>query len=250
MSTLPSSSQSKSWWSRAKSVKDGQSARSRVHAPDGRPSLSHSKSRDNIASSKFNNFVANAIGKKSKKPTLTIQDPPSPLLTPSLGPLSYSTPNTAATTPTYAPAPFYSPRPPAKSVSTVRSYEFDDRSDRISEPRTPSDHPRDRRSYQNSVLTLSDPDPFAAGAMIVPHFPQDPNRLSVYSDSSMLDPHSGKRGDVFYYNRMSYGSSSSNSHGTPSESQSPRSPVSPPMPVPVSRLVPVVDAVITSPDWV
>ena len=81
-----------------------------------------------------------------------------------------------------------------------------------SEPRTPSDHPRDRRSYQNSLLTLSDPDPFAAGAVIVPRFDQDPNRLSVYSDSSLLDPHA-KRADALPVNRMSYGSSSSNSHG-------------------------------------
>lgn len=61
-------------------------------------------------------------------------------------------------------------------------------------------------------MTLSDPDPFAAGSVIVSRFDQDPNRLSVYSDSSLLDPHA-KRGELVQSNRISYGSSSSNSHG-------------------------------------
>ncbi|OBZ68609.1 hypothetical protein A0H81_11454 [Grifola frondosa] len=113
-----------------------------------------------------------------------------------------------------APSPFYTNRPPAKSVSTVRSseYDYDAASDPHSEPRTPSDHPRDRMSYQRSVMTLSEFDPFASGGVVVRHLPQDPNRLSVYSDSSMLDPHH-KRADQIPNNRRSYGSSSSNSHG-------------------------------------
>lgn len=182
-----------------------------------------------MASSKLNTFV-NAIGKRTKKPTLTIQDPPPSIMTtPSIrsaaSSYGHSTPSTAATSPEYSQTPFFTNRPPAKSVSsTVRSYEFDERSDphTISEPRTPSDHPRDRRSYQNSVLTLSDPDPFAAGSVILPRFMQDPNRLSVYSDSSMLDPHGVKRMDPMQSNRMSYGSSSSNSHSSPFEAYSPR----------------------------
>lgn len=194
------------------------------------PTIKHSKSKDSMTPSKLNNIVGHAFGKRSKKPTLTIQDPPPSILSPSLGSASSysrSTPGTAATSPVHSPQPFFFNRPPAKSVSsTVRSYEFDERSDphTISEPRTPSDRP-DRQSYQNSLFTLSDPDPFAAGSVILPHFAQDPNRLSVYSDTSMLDPHGIKRFDSLQSNRISYGSSSSNSHGsTPYDLYSPTSP--------------------------
>ncbi|GJE85850.1 hypothetical protein PsYK624_019290 [Phanerochaete sordida] len=235
MSAQPSSSQSK-WWSRSKSSKDVYPTRS--NPPSGLPemkpfpTIKHSKSKDSMTTSKLNNLVGHAFGKRSKKPTLTIQDPPPSVLSSSSSTYSRSTPATAATSPVYSPQPFFSNRPPAKSVaSTVRSYEFDERSDphTISEPRTPSDRP-DRRSYQNSVFTLSDPDPFAAGSVIVPHFPQDPNRLSVYSDSSMLDPHGVKRFDAVHTNRISYGSSSSNSHSSPYDPYSPTSPSSSEMP--------------------
>ena len=239
MSAFPIPPPSKSWWSRSKSLKDVPSSRSNSSSlpptPEMKafPSIKHSKSRDNIAASKLNNLVATAMGKRSKKPTLTIQDPPPQIISAPLSSASsfgHSAPSTAATSPADSPRPFFTNRPPAKSVSsTVRSYEYDDRSDphTISEPRTPSDHPRDRRSYQNSLLTLSDPDPFAAGAVILPQFMQDPNRLSVYSDSSLLDPHGMKRADTMQVNRMSYGSSSSNSHSLPYDAYSLRPQTSP-----------------------
>ncbi|KAJ3531585.1 hypothetical protein NM688_g7555 [Phlebia brevispora] len=222
--SAPPSSSSKSWWSRSKSAKDVPALRTRPSilslGQDAKgqssSSASSSRSKEHGSGSKFNSFVASAIGRKHKKPTLTIQDPPPPLIT------SFSSRSVhSGTSPSTATSPsqsYFVHRPPAKSVSTVRSYEhdMDQGSDyhTISEPRTPSDHPRDRRSYQNSLLTLSDPDPFAAGAVIVSRFDQDPNRLSVYSDSSLLDPNA-KRGDMMPVNRMSYGSSSSNSHGNP-----------------------------------
>lgn len=230
---MSSSSHSKSWWSRSKAPKDVPALHLQASgsslAQDARTvsSRSSAKSKEHSTGSKFNSFVASAMGKKHKKPTLTIQDPPPPLLT------SYSTPaslrsaaNSPVSTVTSIQAPWH--RPPVKSVAgTIRSYEYDgdQASDHhtMSEPRTPSDHPRDRRSYQNSLLTLSDPDPFAAGAIVVSRFDQDPNRLSVYSDSSLLDPHA-KRGDFVAANRMSYGSSSSNSHGN-GESQARLQPV-------------------------
>ncbi|EKM61341.1 uncharacterized protein PHACADRAFT_247885 [Phanerochaete carnosa HHB-10118-sp] len=233
MSTLSGSSQSKSWWSRSKSSRDVPSTRLNSSGlSDLKPlhTIKHSKSKDSMTTSKLNNIVGHAFGKRSKKPTLTIQDPPPSMLSPVSPTSSYSrsAPNTAAISPAYSPQPFFSNRPPSKSVSsTVRSYEFDDRSDphTISEPRTPSDRP-DRRSYQNSVFTLSDPDPFAAGSVIVPRFTQDPNRLSVYSDSSMLDPYQVarvKRFDTVHSSRLSYGSSSSNSHSSPHDPCSPLS---------------------------
>lgn len=186
------------------------------------PAGGSSKQKDG-SGSRFNTFVASAMGKRSRKPTLTIQDPPSPrpFVTSPSSASSFSPPNTATTSP--AQSPFFTNRPPAKSVSTVTSYEFDQRSDpyTISEPRTPSDHPRDRMSYQNSVLTMSDPDPFAAGGIVVAGAPQDPNRLSVWSDSSLLDPHV-KRRESLIMKRMSYGSSSSNSHGNAADAHSSR----------------------------
>ncbi|KAJ3473055.1 hypothetical protein NLI96_g13155 [Meripilus lineatus] len=80
-------------------------------------------------------------------------------------------------------------------------------------------------------MTLSDPDPFASAG--IPFSPQilDPNRLSVYSDTSLLDPSSSKRSDiVFTNNRISYGSSSSNSHGHHSDLPTARSHLHPPLP--------------------
>ncbi|KAI0347751.1 hypothetical protein BDW22DRAFT_16425 [Trametopsis cervina] len=208
-----SSSQNKSWW-RSKPFKDVPTLRTnpshsslaseaRMHAQSGPPKQKESK---------FNTFVSTAIGKKTKKPTLTIQDPPTTYVPPSPSSIdSFSSPG-----PILSPAqsPYYTNRPPAKSVSTERSYEFDRSSDlyTTSEPRTPSDHVRDRTSYQNSLMAFHDPDPFAAGAISVSGFSPDMNRLSVWSDNSLLDPHS-KRGDLSIANRTSYASSSSNSHG-------------------------------------
>ncbi|KAI0094318.1 hypothetical protein BDY19DRAFT_13940 [Irpex rosettiformis] len=207
-----SSSQSKSWW------------RSKSFANSSQSSLG-SDAKHNAQSgpskpkeSKFNTFVASAIGKKSKKPHLTIQDPPMSYMPPS--PSSISSFTSPGNIHSPEPSPYFTNRPPAKSVSTQRSYEFDQRSDpyTTSEPRTPSDHPRERTSYQNSVMMFHESDPFAAGGVVMSGAGPDMNRLSVWSDSSLLDPHT-KRGESSITNRMSYGSSSSNSHGNPPDAQ-------------------------------
>ncbi|KAI0375153.1 hypothetical protein BV20DRAFT_933430 [Pilatotrama ljubarskyi] len=221
------------WWSRSKPSKEQlrpnrsfsslADDNNEKHPPSQAASSSSTKPKDGIASLKFNT-LASAIGLRSKKvPALTIQDPPSPVASAvPYSAASHSRPGTGNSTPSTADRnPFYSNRPPAKSVSsTVRSseYDYDAASDphTVSEPRTPSDHPRDRMSYQTSVMTFSEIDPFAAGGIVVQHLPQDPNRLSVYSDSSVLDPHHHKKGDL-PQSRRSYGSSSSNSHGNSSE---------------------------------
>ncbi|KAI0719943.1 hypothetical protein C8T65DRAFT_705977 [Cerioporus squamosus] len=221
---------SRPWWSRSKSSKDSlrpnRSVSSLAEEDEKYPSTASSASpraKDALPSLKFNT-LASAIGLKSKKlPALTIQDPPSPLPSPRAYP--HPRPASGNSSSAHSPAaveraPFFSNRPPAKSVSTVRSseYDYDAASEPHSEPRTPSDHPRDRHSYQHSVMTFSEIDPFASGGIVVQHLPQDPNRLSVYSDSSMLDPQH-KRLDTPPHNRGSYGSSSSNSHGNYSDVQ-------------------------------
>ncbi|KAH9858035.1 hypothetical protein C2E23DRAFT_718654 [Lenzites betulinus] len=225
---LSPQSHAKPWWSRSKP------SREQLHVNRSFSSLTEDseklsapqpspKPKDALPPLKFNT-LASAMGFRSKKvPSLTIQDPPSPVapLTPSYA--GHSRPGTGSSTPsTPDHTPFYTSRPPAKSISTVRSseYDFDAVSDphTTSEPRTPSDHPRDRMSYQTSVMTFSEIDPFASGGIVVQHLPQDPNRLSVYSDSSMLDPQHQKRGDTSN-SRRSYGSSSSNSHGNSFEGQ-------------------------------
>ncbi|KAF8913088.1 hypothetical protein CPB84DRAFT_1841499 [Gymnopilus junonius] len=139
--------------------------------------------------SKFNSF-ASAIGFKSKRPpapTLAIQDPPSYL---DRGP-SIPFPN---------PISPISSRP-SKAPSSTRS-----RVDSL-EPRTPNDFLRDRRQ---SLLTLSDTDPFAGRPMVLPNLPSDPNRLSAYSNSSNDLPQ--RKADAPPFNRVSYASSSSNSN--------------------------------------
>ncbi|KDR85429.1 hypothetical protein GALMADRAFT_360685 [Galerina marginata CBS 339.88] len=144
---------------------------------------------------KFNSF-ASAIGFKSKKnahPTLTIQDPPA-----SNGP-PLPSPNPVS------PVLSESTRPMSKAASSTRS-----RVDSL-EPRTPVDYHRDKRQ---SLLTLSDVDPFAGRPMIavpVPNLPSDPNRLSAYSNPSVTD-FVHKKADVPTFNRVSYASSSSNSN--------------------------------------
>ena len=218
---------SRPWWSRSKSSKDSlrpnRSLASLAQDDDEKypstASASSSRHKDAIPTLKFNT-LASAIGLKPKKlPALTIQDPPSPIS--AVHPYTKSRPgsghSSAAPSPAPVDRPFYTNRPPAKSVSTVRSseYDYDAASEPQSEPRTPSDLPRDRLSYQHSVMTFSEIDPFASGGIVVQPLPQDPNRLSVYSDSSMLDPQH-KRADV-PHNRGSYGSSSSNSHGNYSD---------------------------------
>ena len=126
----------------------------------------HSKNPDSF---RFGNF-ASVMGKRSKlkklRPTLTIPDCPVP---PLVSPSPVSRPGN----------PPYTNRPPAKSVSsTIRS------GDDSLEPRTPSDVHRDRGSLPLSLLTLSDPDPFAAGAISVPKSILDRGRVSVCSTTS------------------------------------------------------------------
>ncbi|KAF9040477.1 hypothetical protein BDZ89DRAFT_1060555 [Hymenopellis radicata] len=149
-------------------------------------------SRSSVKSSngKFNT-LASAMGFKSKKhPSLAIQDPP-PMPT-----------RTVVSTVVSEDRRGYTNRPASKSVSSTRSQA------ESPGPRTPVDGPRDMR--HQSLLTLSDADPFAANGISVPHSPVDPGRLSVYSNSSMVEY--SKRTDAAV-NRGSYASTSSYSQG-------------------------------------
>ncbi|KAG2076857.1 hypothetical protein BDR04DRAFT_1200024 [Suillus decipiens] len=124
-----------------------------------------SKLSDN---SKLSSF-ASVMGRKSKKsrPTLAIPDSPLPSLV--SAPAGYSNPRQ------------YTNRPPAKSISsTLRS------GDDSLEPRTPPDVQTDRVSFPRSVLTLSDPDPFASGGISVPRSILDRGRISAYSGRDLL----------------------------------------------------------------
>lgn len=142
---------------------------------------------------KFSPF-ATVLGRKSKKsrPTLAIPDSPVPSLV--SAPAVYSNPHQ------------YTNRPPAKSISsTVRS------GDDSLEPRTPPDVQTDRVSFPRSVLTLSDPDPFASGGISVPRSILDRGRMSGYSSTSTHDVFSNKdEGDFLQH--PSHLSMSSQSH--------------------------------------
>lgn len=144
---------------------------------------------------------ASVIGFKSKKhPTLAIQDPPSSLKPypplrhhPDIPPQfrsDHQTRNRLKSAP--------QPLSPADSVS----------------PLTPVDG---FRSERQSLLTLSDADPFASPGIAI-HTPSSPNRLSAHSGSSFLDVSLGQD-KVSLYVRGSYSSSSSNSY-SPQEPQS------------------------------
>ncbi|KAH7886144.1 hypothetical protein F5I97DRAFT_1928018 [Phlebopus sp. FC_14] len=117
------------------------------------------------ASFKFNTLAA-VMGKKSKKPlpTLAIQDQSSN----SQKPAASDRPNT----------PRYTNRPPAKSISSTLHSGEDS-----AEPQTPSDLVKDRTSFPCSVMTLTDPDPFAASAISIPHAIADGNNLSFLSNT-------------------------------------------------------------------
>ena len=224
-SILPPGQPKSSWWSRT--TKTGKE-------PTVRPMRSFSglnddseksmlpvsaKSKDS-SGSRFKT-LGSAISFKSKKvASLSIQDPPSDV------PIQAPPPPTPpadfdADQTTVAPSNIHSSNKlhGIKSIRTARSTEADNdaRSARTtSEPRTPSDY---RTSYQPSVLTsFSEIDPFASGGVIVQQN-HDPNRLSAYSDSSMLEP-SKQRGEILFYNRISYASSSSKSQGHSSDSHS------------------------------
>ncbi|KAF8844103.1 hypothetical protein BDN67DRAFT_963188 [Paxillus ammoniavirescens] len=158
----------------------------------------HVDANKSPGSFKFNTFAA-VMGKKTKKPSLAFQDPPSPSIPPNNSVSGRS--NTSR----------YTNRPPAKSISsTVHS------GDDSNEPRTPSDAPKDRISFPRSVFTLSDSDPFAAGAIsVVPQGIADSNRASVFSNSSANDSFSKKDESVYPFRRTSFASTSSQSHSIP-----------------------------------
>lgn len=141
---------------------------------------------------------ASVIGFKSKKhsPSLAIQHPHlqgPPALSPSL---TVDTPD---------PPTKFMNRLPSKSVSSTRS-----RDDSIA-PRTPTDIRRDGRQ---SLLTLSDLDPFAGRTMVSlgsVHTISDPNHLSVYSNTSVSEFVQKRPTQMEKQDRVSYASSSSNS---------------------------------------
>ncbi|KIL00972.1 hypothetical protein PAXRUDRAFT_7759 [Paxillus rubicundulus Ve08.2h10] len=158
----------------------------------------HVDSNKSSASFKFNTFAA-VMGKKTKKPSLAFQDPSSPS-TPTNDSVS-GRPNSSR----------YTNRPPTESISsTVCS------GDDSNEPITPRDVPQDRKSFPRSVFTLSDSDPFAAGAIsVVTHEVADSNRVSVFSSSSANDSFSKKDESVHPFRRTSFASTSSQSHSNP-----------------------------------
>ncbi|KAF8922074.1 hypothetical protein CPB85DRAFT_1247189 [Mucidula mucida] len=178
---------SRNWWSSSKSAKYPDQPQDMPP-----PYIPEKSARSSTKSSngKFNT-LASAMGFKSKKhPSLAIQDPP-PMPT-----------RTVVSTVVSEDRRGYTNRPASKSVSSTRSQA------ESSGPRTPVDSQRDLR--HQSLLTLSDADPFAASGISVPHSPLDPGRLSVYSNSSMLEY--SKRTDTAV-NRGSYASTSSYSQG-------------------------------------
>jgi len=131
------------------------------------------------SSGTFHSFVS-AIGFKSKKHTPSHEHEPVP------------------------PVVTIQTRPPSKSVSSTQT-----KVDSL-EPRTPVDP---HRNKHQSLLTLSDIDPFAGRPVIavsVPNLPSDPNRLSANSNPYVTD-FMQKKPNTF--NRVSYASSYSIAHG-------------------------------------
>ncbi|KAF9527709.1 hypothetical protein CPB83DRAFT_907317 [Crepidotus variabilis] len=152
--------------------------------------------------------LASAIGLKSKKhphPSLAIQKPPSPLI-PSLHHVFPASPS----------SDIYSAGPASSTRSRVDSIE----------PPTPVDSHRDKR---NSLLTIAD-DPFAGRspmiALPMAPPPADPSRLSAYSNPPVNEFLHGKV-DPPTFNRVSYASTSSNSHTPFFDSVSPPTNTSP-----------------------
>ncbi|KAG5717999.1 hypothetical protein E4T56_gene3994 [Termitomyces sp. T112] len=154
---------------------------------DLQPQLSHKSSRHSGL-----NSIAAALGFKSKKhPVLAIQDPGSPPPRPTMPTVVTKTHN----------------RPPSKSVSSTQS-----QVDSLG-PHTPEDPQRDNRQ---SLLTMSDSDPFAVVRAIssAPQSPSIPSRLALITSSSNPDIMSKNAESIL--NRVSYASSSSqsNTHGS------------------------------------
>ncbi|KXN88750.1 hypothetical protein AN958_06617 [Leucoagaricus sp. SymC.cos] len=191
MSALRAEQPSRNWWPLAsKSSKQDLRAQ---YTSDKPPSSASKSSGRNFPS------FASVIGLKSKKhPTLTIQEPPSPLR-------SRPTPHTRRGIPPQFHSDsqnrhqLKSPQPlsPADSIELV----------------TPVDGPREGRQ---SLLTLSNNDPFAVQGITV-HGPASPSHFSTHSNGSFLDVNS-KQDKSSLYVRSSYSSSSSNSY-SPRESQ-------------------------------
>ncbi|PBK76743.1 hypothetical protein ARMSODRAFT_1011971 [Armillaria solidipes] len=200
---------SRSWWS-SKHAK--YPAQPKDIPQDFTPGSSTSSTKSSI--SKFNSLTS--VFKSKKHPSLAIQDPPLPPSRPVLSAVSPSdlgrskSQNVQYT------------RPPSKSVSSTLSQA------ESSEPRTPVDS--NREMHHQSLLTLSDIDPFASHGIFIPHSPLDPNRLSVYSNSSIIEY--SKRSDAGI-KRGSYASSSSQSNyygDSPSFSPTSRTASSPDIP--------------------
>lgn len=132
--------------------------------------------------------ITSAIGFKSKKhPTLAIQEPP-PDIRPKVARVDTQT------------VTRYPNRPPAKSVSTVQSWD-----DPSSEPQTPLDLVK---GDMPKVSTTSDPYQFCSRGIRSSPVIQDPNRLSVYSGSSISDTLSKKNESAIAFKRLSDTSSS------------------------------------------
>ncbi|KAK0208819.1 hypothetical protein DFS33DRAFT_1305723 [Desarmillaria ectypa] len=201
---------SRSWWS-SKHAK--YTAQHKDMSQDFTPGSSTSSTKS--SSSKFNSLTS--VFKSKKHPSLAIQDPPLPPARPVLS---------AVSPPDLERSKSHNvqhTRPPSKSVSSTLSQA------ESSEPRTPVDS--NREMHHQSLLTLSDIDPFASHGIFIPHSPVDPNRLSVYSNSSIIEY--SKRSDSGI-NRGSYASSSSHSNyygDAPSFSPTSRTASSPDIPV-------------------
>ncbi|KAG6821406.1 hypothetical protein H0H93_014203 [Arthromyces matolae] len=169
-STYPSDSpSSRAWWS----LSPKQSAPHGLHRQ-----LSEKSTRSNGL-----NSLAAAFGLKTKKHSIPIQDHPNPTSRPSVPAIITKTVN----------------RPPSKSVSSMRS-----QADSPGPP-TPRDPQRD--DQRQSLLTISDIDPFAARVISsAPHTPSDTNRLSDISNPSASDIISKQPEQAL--SRVSYTSSS------------------------------------------
>ncbi|KAG7452362.1 uncharacterized protein BT62DRAFT_1071508 [Guyanagaster necrorhizus] len=200
---------SRSWWS-SKHAK--YPAQPKDMPQDYTPGSSTSSTKS--SSSKFNSLTS--VFKSKKHPSLAIQDPPLPPTRPVLSAVSPSDVGRSKS------QNVQYTRPPSKSVSSTLSQA------ESSEPRTPVDS--NREMHHQSLLTLSDTDPFASHGIFIPHSPVDPNRLSVYSNSSITEY--SKRSDAVI-NRGSYASSSSQSNyygDSPSFSPTSRTASSPDIP--------------------
>ena len=159
MASIVAEPSPRNWWF-SKSV-------SSKLAKDANGSLSEKPPKPSNGA-KFNS-LASALGFKAKKqlPALAIQDRPPPL---PVFPPTQPVKQRLARQPTNR----YANRPPSNSVSsTVRS---------SIELRTPSDTPKDPLPFRQSLLSLSDPDPFASQGMSPPLSGSKPSLKSPIAD--------------------------------------------------------------------